>query len=81
MRKEILGNLGFKDIDSLVNSVIPESIRKTTPLQLSSSALSENEALKRLRAIARKNKVSQSFIGAGFNDTYTPGFLKIIILF
>src|SRR5207302_5005862 len=40
----------------------------------------ENEALAELRAIAQKNKVARSFIGAGYSDCITPGVIQRNIL-
>src|ERR1700688_2869403 len=58
---------------------VPQSIRQRDPLDLG-AALSEREALQKLRAIARKNKVLISMIGQGYYSTITPAVIARNIL-
>src|SRR5436190_7662496 len=76
---EMLRELGFENIDALLDATVPKNIRLGRPLQLP-DAKSENEALAELRAISRKNKVARSFIGAGYSDTITPPVIQRNIL-
>ena len=57
-----------------MDAIVPAAIRRKTPLALP-PALTEAEALARIRAIAAKNKVLKSFIGQGYYGTHTPGVI------
>jgi glycine dehydrogenase len=63
--------VGASSLDALVDETIPASIRERTPLSIG-EALSETQALQRLRQIASKNKVFTSLIGQGYYGTITP---------
>ncbi|HJU70090.1 MAG TPA: aminomethyl-transferring glycine dehydrogenase [Gemmatimonadaceae bacterium] len=69
--KEMLGALGYRSLDELIEATVPAAIRVRGPLDLP-PAQSEYEALARLRAVARKNRRSRSFLGLGFYETITP---------
>ncbi len=62
-------------IEELVDQVVPEVIRKRTPLNLP-AALTEEQALARLKNIMSRNSVTRSFIGLGFHDTFTPPVIQ-----
>jgi len=68
---EMLAAIGQDSLEKLVDNVVPASIRLRAPLALP-PAVSEHEALTRLRAIAAKNQVFKSFIGMGYYGTRTP---------
>src|SRR5213595_2097370 len=76
---EMLNELGFENLDSLINAAVPKNIRLDRQLKLP-EAKSEAEALAELRAISRKNKVARSFIGAGYYDCITPPVIQRNIL-
>jgi glycine dehydrogenase len=76
---QMLGELGFENLDALVDATVPKNIRLNRPLELP-KAKSENEALAELRALASKNKVARNFIGAGYSDTITPPVIQRNIL-
>src|SRR6266481_1501081 len=81
-REEIdamLGRVGFENLDALIDAAIPKNIRLDRRLDLP-EAKSESEALTELRAIAKKNKVTRSFIGAGYYDCITPPVIQRNIL-
>src|SRR5438046_3560809 len=81
-REEIdamLGRVGFENLDALIDAAIPKNIRLDRRLDLP-EAKSESEALAELRAIAKKNKVARSFIGAGYSDCITPPVIQRNIL-
>ena len=65
----MLREVGFEDLDSLVEAAVPRNIRLERDLNLP-EAKSEMEALTELRAISRKNKIPRSFIGCGYSDAY-----------
>src|ERR1044072_3159116 len=75
----MLRELGFEDLDSLVEAAVPRNIRLDRDLNLP-EANSEMEALAELRAISRKNKIPRSFIGCGYSDSITPPVIQRNIL-
>src|SRR6059036_1963788 len=76
---EMLSEVGFENLDSLIDAAVPKNIRLDRQLKLP-EAKSEAEALVELRAISRKNKVARSFIGAGYYDCITPPVIQRNIL-
>src|SRR5256712_2703109 len=75
----MLRELGFENLDALIDAAIPKNIRLDRQLNLP-EAKPENEALAELRAISRKNKIARSFIGAGYSDCITPPVIQRNIL-
>jgi len=75
----MLSELGFANLDELIDATVPQNIRLDRPLGLP-DAKSEAEALTELRDLARKNIVARSFIGAGYSDTITPPVIQRNIL-
>jgi glycine dehydrogenase len=67
----MLATLDVASLDELMDQVVPESIRSRAALNLP-PALSEEQALTRLRMIMGQNEVVRSFIGLGYHDTFTP---------
>ncbi|HEX4629672.1 MAG TPA: aminomethyl-transferring glycine dehydrogenase [Chthoniobacterales bacterium] len=78
-RAAMLADLGFENLDELIDATVPQNIRLDHPLDLS-AAKSESEALEELRNLAKKNIVARSFIGAGYSDTITPPVIQRNIL-
>src|SRR5216110_401871 len=76
---QMLRELGFENLDALVDATVPENIRLDRTLDLP-KAKSENEALTELRALSSKNKVARNFTGAGYSDTITPPVIQRNIL-
>jgi glycine dehydrogenase len=68
---EMLKALGKGTLDELIDQVVPEAIRQRSALKLP-AALTEEQALARLRGIMGRNRVLRSFIGMGYHDTFTP---------
>src|SRR6266567_1306965 len=77
--RAMLRELGFENLDAVIDSAIPKNIRLDRQLNLP-EAKSESEALAELRAIAKKNKVARSFIGTGYYDCITPPVIQRNIL-
>src|SRR6266480_6695844 len=75
----MLGSVGLENLDALIEAAIPKNIRLNRQLDLP-EAKSESEALTELRAIAKKNRVTRSFIGAGYYDCITPPVIQRNIL-
>src|SRR6266705_3005338 len=76
---QMLRDVGFENLDRLIEAAIPKDIRLNRQLNLP-EAKSESEALAELRAIAQKNKVARSFIGAGYSNCITPPVIQRNIL-
>src|SRR5437870_1910212 len=75
----ILGSVGLENLNALIEAAIPKNIRLNRQLDLP-EAKSESEALTELRAIAKKNRITRSFIGAGYSDCITPPVIQRNIL-
>jgi len=77
--RSMLSEVGYEDLDSLIDATVPKNIRLDRQLNLP-AAKSETEALAELRAIANKNKLARSLIGAGYSDCITPPVIQRNIL-
>ena len=75
----MLSVIGETSRRSLVDSIVPRSIARATPMDLP-PACTEADALAELKAIAGKNQVLKSFIGQGYYGTHTPGVILRNIL-
>src|SRR5216110_328655 len=75
----MLREVGFENLDALIDATVPKNIRLDRQLDLP-EAKWEAEALTELRAISRRNKVTRSFIGAGYSDCMTPPVIQRNIL-
>ena len=71
--------VGATNLDELIAQTVPASIRQRAPLN-GGRALSETEALDKLRDIASKNKVCTSLIGQGYYGTILPPVIQRNIL-
>jgi glycine dehydrogenase len=78
-RVAMLAEIGFENLDALIDATVPQNIRLDRPLNLPDAA-SEWDALAELRGLAQKNIVARSFIGAGYSDTITPPVIQRNIL-
>jgi len=76
---QMLEELGFASLDSLIESTIPNRIRCNSPLNLP-QPLSETAALTYLKQIASQNQLFRSFIGMGYHDCITPPVIQRNIL-
>jgi len=77
--RDMLREVGFENLDALIDAAVPKNIRLDRQLNLP-DAKSEIEALAELRAIAKKNKIARSFVGAGYSDCITPPVIQRNIL-
>ncbi|MCT7959753.1 aminomethyl-transferring glycine dehydrogenase [Laspinema sp. D1] len=77
--EQMLQEVGFSSLDSLIESTIPSRIRRDTPLNLP-QPLSETAALTQLKQIASQNQLFRSFIGMGYHDCITPPVIQRNIL-
>lgn len=67
----MLKAVGVESLAELMDQVVPEAVRRRRPLDLP-PALSETEALSRLRELAERNQVFRSVIGQGYYGCITP---------
>lgn len=70
-QNSMLAQLGYNNMDEFIQAVVPASIRMNEALDMQES-ISEENALKELRALAAQNKVFKSYIGQGYYNTLTP---------
>ncbi len=77
--REMLGVVGAKSVDELIDQTIPSSIRLRRPLDLP-AAKTEQELLDLARAIASKNEVWRSLLGMGYSDCITPAVIQRNVL-
>jgi glycine dehydrogenase len=70
-QSKMLNELGFKSLDDLISKTVPENILLKEELDIGEPN-SEYEALRKLKAISKKNKIYSNFIGMGYYGTFTP---------
>jgi glycine dehydrogenase len=70
-QSKMLNELGFKSLDDLISKTVPENILLKEELEIGEPN-SEYEALRKLKAISKKNKIYSNFIGMGYYGTFTP---------
>ena len=68
---EMLKDIGFLKMDDFIQSIVPKNIYSPESLSVSSE-LSEEEALRYIEEISKKNKVYKTYIGQGFYNSVTP---------
>jgi len=76
-QQEMLATLGYPSRAALIDAIVPPAIRQQQPPPLGefAEALSEAEALARLKQLAGKNRVFKSLIGQGYYNTETPAVI------
>ncbi|MGH8436291.1 MAG: aminomethyl-transferring glycine dehydrogenase [Pseudomonas sp.] len=67
----MLALLGYDSLEALSASVIPDSIKGTSVLDLLPGQ-SEADALASIKAIADRNQLLKTYIGQGYYGTHTP---------
>ncbi|MDO4878789.1 MAG: aminomethyl-transferring glycine dehydrogenase [Neisseria sp.] len=70
----LLETLGEKSMDDFVGNTVPQSIRMPSELDLP-AALTEADALAKLKGIAAKNVINKSYIGLGYYPTRVPNVI------
>jgi len=71
--------IGHPSLDAMTDAIVPGNIKSPSPLALP-EAITEVEALAKIRAIADNNQVFRSFIGQGYYGTHTPNVILRNIL-
>ena len=75
----MLAALGCDSVEALIEATVPPAIRLTAPLALPAPC-SEAAATAELRALAQRNQLWRSYIGAGYHGTITPEPIKRNVL-
>lgn len=70
----LLAEMGAPDMAAFIDGTVPQSIRMPGELKLP-EALSEADALAKIKGIAAKNKVNKSYIGLGYYPTRLPNVI------
>ncbi len=78
-QQEMALAVGYDSLDALIDTAVPESIRRREPMELGKPQR-EVDVLARLREIAAENRVCRSFIGMGYYDTHTPAVIQRNVL-
>src|SRR5208282_5945167 len=76
---EMLAQIGFKNLDAMIDAAVPKKIRLGKKLDLP-AARSEFDTLAELKRIASQNQVFRSFMGMGYYDCITPAVIQRNVL-
>ncbi|MGH8061765.1 MAG: aminomethyl-transferring glycine dehydrogenase, partial [Pseudoxanthomonas sp.] len=71
--------VGHDSLDAMTDAIVPANIKSPAALALP-EAITEVEALAKIRKIADRNEVFRSFIGQGYYGTHTPNVILRNIL-
>ncbi len=77
--KQMIERIGVSNTDELIDQTIPSAIRLSEALKLD-KGISEFEYLKKIRKIAKKNRLFRTYIGMGYYDTMMPAVIQRNIL-
>lgn len=72
---QMLGKIGVKTLDELIDKTIPSQIRLKQPLPLA-PAMTEREFAMHIAELASQNKLYKTYIGAGWYDSVTPAVIQ-----
>src|SRR5207302_4286093 len=75
----MLATLGYDSLDAFIDAVVPEDIRLRQPLRIP-PAITEQEALEKLRQLAAQNQIFRSYLGMGYHNCFTPTVIQRNIL-
>jgi glycine dehydrogenase len=75
----MLKHIGHDSLNAMTDAIVPGKIKSPAPLALP-EAVTEVEALAKIRRIADRNEVFRSFIGQGYYGTHTPNVILRNIL-
>lgn len=78
-QQALLQTVGFDDLDSFIDAVVPKAVRLNKDLGLP-KAMSEHNALAKLRAMADNITVAKSYIGQGYSPTRLPAVIQRNVL-
>lgn len=78
-QQALLQTVGFDDLDSFIDAVVPKAVRLNKELDLP-KAMSEHNALAKLRTVADNITVAKSYIGQGYSPTRLPAVIQRNVL-
>ncbi len=78
-KQALLNTVGFNDLESFIDAVVPKTVRLNKELDLP-KAISEHNALSKLRSMADNITVSKSYIGQGYSPTRLPAVIQRNVL-
>ncbi len=78
-QSKMLNVVGYNSLEELMKNTVPEKILLKEELNIDKS-LSENDALRKLKNISKKNKIFRNFIGMGYYNSFTPNVILRNIL-
>ena len=78
-QSKMLQHVGYSSLEDLMKNTVPEKILLKDDLNID-EPLSENDALKKLKIISKKNKIFRNFIGMGYYNSITPNVILRNIL-
>ena len=78
-QSKMLATVGYKSLNDLMIGTVPEKILLKDELKID-VPMSENDALKKLKSISKKNKIFRNFIGMGYYNSITPNVILRNIL-
>ena len=78
-QSKMLQYVGYKSLEELMKNTVPEKILLKDDLKID-RPMSENDALKKLKSISKKNKIFRNFIGMGYYNSITPNVILRNIL-
>ncbi len=78
-QSKMLRYVGYNSLNDLIINTVPEKILLKNDLKIE-EPLSENDALKKLKLISKKNKIFNNFIGMGYYNSITPNVVLRNIL-
>ena len=77
----MLQHLGFEDLEEFISSVIPSEIFDSEAQCASiPDGCDQNEALKKIKIISKKNVEYRSLIGLGYHSTVIPPVIQRNVL-
>src|SRR4029453_2893328 len=76
---QMLRTVGYDSLAAMTDAIAPANIKSSAPLALP-PAMTEVEALAKIRTVADKNQVFRTFIGQGYYGTHTPNVILRNIL-
>ncbi|MEP6898560.1 MAG: aminomethyl-transferring glycine dehydrogenase subunit GcvPA, partial [Rhodanobacter sp.] len=76
---QMLRVIGHESLETMTDAIVPVAIKSPAPLALP-QAITEVEALAKIRTLADQNQVFRSFIGQGYYGTHTPNVILRNIL-
>ena len=78
-QSKMLQYIGYKSLEDLMENTVPEKILLKDELKID-QPMSENDALKKLKSISKKNKIFRNFMGMGYYNSITPNVILRNIL-